>query len=456
MRAALGLVGIVLVGWFVERFMDPAVAGVEMGTTRAVTDVGVVLLGAWLSGKLAERAQIPAITGYLIFGILIGPQVMGLVEFSMIVPSSAGHVPPLQFVSDLAIALIALTAGSEIQIASLRGKVRSLVVLLAIHMVVLMAAVFVAVLLVYPFVSFLRDETLATVVVIATLSAVIMVAKSPAVTIAMLTDYRASGPLSQRTLVITVLLDLVLIVLFAIVVTVCKGMLDESAKISASFLLLVGIQLLGSLVVGILFAGAMHFYVRAIGSHLIIFLVGTCLLMALVAEHPFSIPGIGDGSVHLEPLLIALAAGLFMKNAWPGQCRLLFQTLEIISLPVYCLFFALAAAKVDLTSFSSLWYLSVGLVIVFLISTWAGVTLGIRAARITGDWTRYLWFGLLPQAGVSLVLVTLVTQTFPDANWSLPLREVLIATVFLNQVLGPILFRFGLLASGEGRLPGSD
>jgi len=449
----MGLAAILLVGWFVERLMDPAVAGAEMGTTRAVTDVGVVLLGAWLSGKLAERFQIPAITGYLLFGVLIGPQVMGLVEFSMIVPSRAGRVPPLQFVSDLAIALIALTAGSEIQVSALRGKVRSLVVVLIIHMLVLMAAVFVVVLVAYPFVPFLHGEGLATVCIVATLCTVVMVAKSPAVTIAMLSDYRASGPLSQSTLVITVLKDLILIVLFAVVLTVCKGVLDHSTQLSGSFFVFVAIQLLGSLAVGTLFGLAMYAYVRAIGSHLIIFLVGSCLLMALIAEASFSIPGLGEHVVHLEPLLIALAAGLLMQNAWPKQCHVLFQTLEIISLPVYCLFFALAAAKVDLTTFSTLWYLSVALAIVRLVSTWAGMALGLRAGRMTGNWTGYLWLGMVSQAGVALVLVTLITDTFPDTKWALPLREVLIATIFLNQILGPVLFRHGLLASGEGMRP---
>ncbi|MBW2713091.1 MAG: cation:proton antiporter, partial [Deltaproteobacteria bacterium] len=414
--------------------------------------IGLLLLGGWMAGKLAERHRVPAITGYLFLGVIGGPEILDLVDKGMILRSETGKIPPLKFVSDLAIALIALTAGGEIRIDFLRSHFRKVSVILLVHMGFLMAAVGTAVWLARGSVPFLADLTPITVAVIAILCSVVMVAKSPAVTIAMINDYKAVGPLSQMTLVITVLKDLLLIVMFSIAMAVSKGLLGNS-EISGEFLWIVGIQLLGSLTLGAILGLVMGLYVAVVRVHLPIFLSGWCLFVAIIGEHQFHIPGIEGHYVHLEPLIVALAAGLLLNNLWPERSRGLFRAVEITSLPVYCIFFALAAAKIDLGALTSLWYLSLGIAVVRLAATWAGIAYGVRLSGESGPWTKYLWLGMVSQAGVSLVLVTVISEAFSHTDWAAPLREVLIGAIFINQLFGPIMFRHGLLATGEGVSP---
>ncbi len=455
MKELFSLAGMLLLATLVKYFSHPSMMGESAQPTRAVMLIGLLLLGGWMSGKLAERVQVPAITGYLILGVIVGPEILDLVDKGMILRSEGGKIPPLQFVSDMAIALIALTAGGEIRIDFLKSHFRNVSVILLVHMATLMVAVAAAIWLTRSWVPFLADLTPESVFVVAMLCAVVMVAKSPAVTIAMINDYKAVGPLSQTTLVITVLKDLVLIIMFSVVMAVSKGLLGNS-QISGDFMWAVGIQLIGSLTVGAILGLVMGLYVAKVRVHLPIFLSGWCLFVAVLGEHHFQLPGLEGQQVHVEPLLMALSSGLLLKNLWPERSRALFHAVEITSLPVYCIFFALAAAKIDLGALTSLWHLSLCLAAVRLAATWVGIAYGVRLSAERGSWTKYLWLGMVSQAGVSLVLVTVISEAFSHTSWAAPVREVLIGTIFINQLCGPILFRHGLLTTGEGSTRSSD
>lgn len=428
----LGLAAVVI--WLRPRFAGT----VNTEQLASVLSVGLLMIGAYLTGRLCEKVKLPAITGYLVLGVVAGPYVLGLISRSQ----TSEH---LVFANDLAVALIALTAGGEIRLDFLRGQIRPISLVLLIHMGILFLGVGVAIALAGPGIQFLRDTTTLQRWVIAMLAAVVMVAKSPAVTIAMISDYRAKGPLCQTTLIITVIKDLLLIFLFATVVAISRGLLHADAQPWHGFVLAVVVQLVGSVLLGAAFGLLMAWYLRKVAAHVPIFVVGFCLLVALLGEQRFEIAG---GHGHLEPLLMALSAGLLLRNAFPQRARTLFDAVEWMSLPVYCLFFALAGARFDLRVFATLWWLSIALVAVRLAATWGGMKLGLAAARMHEPWANMLWLGMVSQAGVSLVLVTLIADKFAY-DWASPLRDVLVGAILVNQLVGPMLFRHALMKSGE-------
>lgn len=413
---------------------------------RTALSVGLLIIGGWLAGRSVERVKLPAITGYLLLGILVGPSLLGLVPESQVRGTEDGG-PPLQFASDLAVSLIALLAGGEIQVSWLRSRGVMLIALLGAYALLVLLATVGLFALAQSWIPFLADEPWLVLMVAATLAAVVTISASPAVAVVMVSEYRAHGPLSQATLALTVLIDLLLIVLFATVMTLSQGLLNPDQDISGAFLVAVAIQLFGSIGLGAAIGLAMAWYVERIRAHLAVFVVGCCLLIALIGEQHFTVLG---EDLHLEVLLMALSAGLLMRNAWPRRSGPLFHTMERMSLPVFCLFFALAGAQVELSTFASLWPLSLALVAVRALTAWAGLWLGAAAARIQGDWSRHLWLGMIPQAGVSLVLVTIIADTFGDDwQWATPLKNVLLGAIIINQLIGPIGFRFALFRSGE-------
>src|SRR5690606_33821488 len=138
----------------------------------------------------------------------------------------------LRFVNHLAVSLIALTAGGEIRLEWLRGRVRQLVTLISVDMTRIFGVAIGVVFLVARWVPFLTGEDTTALLVVGLLLGSVMIANSPTVVIAMLSDYKAEGPLSQTTLAVTVCKDLMLIVAFATVMAVSRNLLDAEAALS--------------------------------------------------------------------------------------------------------------------------------------------------------------------------------------------------------------------------------
>jgi len=432
LSSMIGLVALLLL----VHFFRPDLS--EHGAVMTTMFVGFMLIGAWLAGELCDRIRLPKISGYLIFGAVVGPSAFSLVPKAYV----QTH---LQFASDLAIALIALTAGGEIRFDWLRGQLKRISIITGIELISVWVIVGVAVFILERYIPLIQDASLAQRIVIAMLTGLVAASNSPAVVIAMISEYRAHGPLANTTLAVTILKDMAMVVLFTSALALGKGVLAEDTALSPNFLLAVAVQLMGSLALGGLIGAAMAWYVDRIHAHLIIFVVGSCMLMALLGEQYFKIAG---EKVHLEPLLLGLGAGVVMQNLWPRRSEPLFETIESMSLPVYCLFFALAGAKLDLGQLAAMWIGVVSIAVLRAAAVWGSVTV---AARITGcdpQWRRGLWLGFIPQAGIALALATLIQKAFPDPA-SVQIENVLIGVIAINEIVGPVGFRYGLLSSGE-------
>ena len=427
------------------------------GVVAVTVTLGFLMLGAWLSGRLFDRLHLPKISGYLLFGLLVGPSLFSQVPaealpqwlkpvWSTLPLVRAEDLKHLRFMGDLAISLIALTAGGEIRLDWLKGKLGGILTVIGVDVALMLPLGMAAVWFGAPYIPYLRDADSTTVFVVAMLTSAVLISNSPTVVIAMLSDLRAAGPLSQMTLALTVCKDLVLMIMFAVAMSVGRAMLDPGTELSPEFLIGVGAQLFGSFLVGAIIGAAMAFYVERVRAHLTIFVVGCSLLIAVIGDQQITLAG---QHTHLEPLLMALTAGLVMQNLWPASSAPLFHTVEQMSLPVYCVFFALAGAKIDLDVFKLLWYVSLGLSITRAASVWIGITVSTRIAGFREPWVNKLWLGMIPQAGVTFVLVTLLGRSFASHDWSVDLTNMLMGMIVIHELLGPVGFRYALMSAQE-------
>ncbi|MBI1372934.1 MAG: hypothetical protein GC159_09260 [Phycisphaera sp.] len=431
--------------------------------------VGFVMIGAWLTGRLFDRWKLPKISGYLLFGLVVGPSFWSVLIEPMLagyVDSVASGVLPLvpreqvegmRFIKDLAISLIAITAGGEIQIKWLAGQFRRVATLTfaAVFVVgAIVAGVVALASLAFPVVPLADGATLGAteMAVLVVVIGLIASGNSPAVAIALMSELRADGPLSRTTLAVTVCKDLVIVVLFATLLAVGKGLLDENTAVSGHFLLAVGAELGGSILIGVVTGFVMGWFVTHVEQHLVFFIVGACFLFALLGEqHPHLTIGGEDHAIHLHPLLIALAAGLVMRNFQPDETEPLFHTIEHMSLPVYAVFFAVAGAELNLDVFTSVAAV-LGVVTVLLaraLAVWGAITLTGRWVGLEAAWRGKLWLCLIPQAGVTLALATLAYETFESTAWAKGLLSLLLGLVAVHALVGPIAYRWALISSGE-------
>ncbi len=390
--------------------------------------IGLLLIGAFIGGKSTAAIGLPRITGYLLLGVLVGPHVSGIVSKEMMQASKA--------IEGLAVALIALTAGGELRIPWIRRYAKRLALITFSELTVVALTVGSVVLLGRELFPFMPTDDLATSAVIAMVFGAIAVANSPTVTIAVIGETRADGPVAQTALGVTILKDVAVIVLFAIALTVARDALGSGDEVSLGLTLLR--ELGGSMLAGVVFGIGIALFLRFVGRDVPVFVLAACFAMWQVSS-----------ALHLETLLVALTAGFWVENFSQASGDALIKGIGRLALPVYALFFAAAGTKVDLAALAVLWPLALLLTVVRGASVWAGTRLGTELAKTEPEVKRYVWFGFISQAGVSLALATIVARSFP--TWGSDLQALIVAMIALHELVGPILFQWALWRAGEAR-----
>lgn len=399
-----------------------------IGPQSTTIAIGFVLISAFVGGKVAVRTGLPRITGYLVVGVLVGPHVSGLLSRDMLIAAKA--------IEGIAVALIALTAGGEIRTSWVRRHARRLTLITGAELCCVAGGVLGVVLLTRSFLPFMPANDVTKAIVIAMVFGAIAVANSPTVTIAVISENQADGPVARTVLGVTILKDVCVIVLFAVALTIAKRTLGESD--GSSLALTLARELGGSIGVGVLVGIGISFFLRYVGRDTPVFVLATCFAIWQIAS-----------TFHLETLLIALTAGFWVENFSSAKGADLIHAIEQLSLPVYALFFAFAGAKVDLSALAELWPFALLLAGTRALCVWGGTTLGCVFSDTEPAVRRYAWLGFISQAGVTLALSTIVARTFP--TWGVEVQAVIIAMIAIHELLGPIGFQYALRRAGEVR-----
>jgi len=456
-------------GPFTDALGDVAPA-LPPGLMGSGASLGLLLLGSWLFGRLFKAAGLPKISGFLVFGLIVGPSVLAMV--------TREHIQHLGLVNDLAIALIALTAGGEIHLSFLRKNYRTVLAFTACVTTLVLLGVGVAMYFMMRPMGLVEFVTPTPMILVAMMVALVAASGSPAVVIAVITELKARGPLTQTALSVIVCLDLVLIVLFALVMSIGGPILrdvgvetraadqaqmveSDPASVDAaradaiadastiaaeaparqSLPMYIAVHLGGSLLVGAVVGLFLAWYVHAVKAHLDIFVVLTCFGIALLSE-----------ALGLEPLIVALVAGMLMQNVWPESSEPLFGSVEQLSLPVYCVFFALAGAKVDIGVLGDLWMGAALLVGLRAVMIGIGSAAGRRISGLEDPAGKWVWTSFVSQAGVSLALASVIQRSFPGQPFADNVFNLTLAMIAIHELVGPILFKLGLTRSGEANV----
>ena len=400
---------------------------------RATLALGFLLLAAYLGGELAWRARLPRLTGYLLIGFAVGPAWLGLVRRE--------EIDALQLIEDAAVAVIGLSAGSELALDALRQN-RVALTRLAIGAIAFpFTAVALVALSVTPWLPLTTHQHFHDAVVVALVVGTVAAASSPAVTLATMHELDARGPVARTLLSITVAQDLVVLVLFTLVLGL-GHVLASAGALNGAVAGAALLQLVGSAFVGGLLGYALGRALQLAQRDSALVLVATGFVSAAVAR-----------LAQLDTLIIALAAGFYLRNVAPVSGERLRAELQRGSRGggggalVYVVWFALTGAGLRIGVLADLWpwlLLLMGLRLVSLRygTLWAG-----RHPSVAPALARYGWLGLVSQAGVALAVARLARRAFPE--WGVSLESLLVAMIGVHEVLGPICFRTALVRAGE-------
>lgn len=402
--------------------------------SQALLAFGFLILAAYAAGELAVALRIPKLVGYLVAGVIFGPSVLNTV--------SAPAVADLEPVSSLAIALIAFLAGAELRWAEVRLRGVAILRILAAELALTLVVITLFLIGVRNHVAFLRDSPWAAVIAFSIVFASIAIVHSPAVSMALLSETKARGPLSRTSLGVVLISDVVVVLVLTGTLALARALVPPSGVDTPALTVgAVGWEVGGAVLVGGTLGLLVALYLRFIRRELFLFAVMVAFFGAEVSR-----------LLHVEPLLALIVAGFVAENTSLAEYgAALRHAMERAAAPVFVVFFALAGAQIALAQLAQLWPLVVPLAVVRGASLWFGARLGVRWSGITGEEAgllrRHLWTGLIPQAGVAIGLAAVVAHTYPNRGEGI--RTLFLALVAVNQVLGPILFRRSLERSGE-------
>jgi Kef-type K+ transport system membrane component KefB len=393
---------------------------------RATLALGFLLVAAFVGGDLALRARLPRIMGYVLVGFAVGPAWLGLVRRE--------EVDALQFLEDATVGLIALAAGLEVKLAALRQSRVAVARVAAGAMTFPFVAVTLVMVSVSPWFPLTVHHRLGDGVAVALVLGTWAAASSPVVTRAMFDELdvtgRESAPVASSLLGVTVVQDVVVVMLFALVLAGGKALTSPGAlNLAVAGAAVIGLA--GSLASGALVGFALSRYARLVPRDTASLLVATAFVAAAAAR-----------LAHLEPVLVGLAAGFSVENVAPAEAEHVRSELQRAATFVYATFFVLAGAGLRLGAVADLWpwmLLLVGLRVV-------SVRYGLRWAGLHGDVTpavaRDGWLGLISQGGTVVALGQLARRAFPE--WGVSLEALLLAMIGIHLLAGPVCFRAAL------------
>jgi trehalose 6-phosphate synthase len=403
--------------------------GVETaaGPAAIALALGFALMGASVTGDALRRFHLPRITGYLLFGLVAGPYLGNLITESM-----AGQ---LQMVTGMATTLIAFIAGLTLSVERLGSRLGAIMKMTAVILAVAIVGVAAVGWIAWPWLPIAPGAVGLERLVMLSLLVVMVVSFSPTMTAAVLADSGARGRLSDTVLATVVLADLVVLVLFSVAMQLARIVFDAGGgdvEVLARLAWEIGGAVAFGVLIGVLFA----LYLRYIGREITLVLLAVCVVLSQVGT-----------TQQLQPLLAALAAGVVIENLAVAQGDALRAAVRRGAPPVLVVFFTAVGASLRLDAVAAIGVSAIALSVLRLALIRLGVRTGVTLSGLPEPIARHAWTGLVSQAGITLGFASVVAAEFP--GWGNQLQLLLVASIAIHELVGPIWFRRGLAQAGE-------
>jgi Trk K+ transport system NAD-binding subunit/NhaP-type Na+/H+ or K+/H+ antiporter len=404
-----------------------------------------ILFSSSYFANFFNRLRLPLITGFLVTGILCGPHILDLIKVDAL--------ENLAFVNDTALAFIAYAAGAELYLKDIRSQARSIAWNTFGQLIVTFIIGTLGVYLLANYIPFMKEMTNASKFAVAMLAACIFVARSPSSAIAVISEMRAKGPFTQTVMGVTVIKDVLVILLFAVCLSIAVNIISD-VEFSITFLLILLIEITLAFLLGYILGRWISFILKLpLNSYpkmLIILLTGyaTFYLSRQVNELSLEYTNV---EIHLEALLISIVASFWVTNY--SKQRLQFhKIIEDAGPAVYVAFFTLVGAMLSIDILAKVWLIALILFFVRLLAVFIGAAFGTVLAGDPQHYRRIGWMPYVTQAGVGLGLATEISSEFDV--WGGQFATIIIAVIVLNQIVGPPLFKWSILLVGESHRKG--
>ena len=401
--------------------------------------VSVALLAGLLMTRAFKPFKLPAVTAYLIAGVLIGPYCIGALHIEGLGFSTMDEVSVLSLVSQVALGFIAFSIGNEFRLSDLK-KIGKQAFVIGIFQA-LVATLFVDLALLAVHLMMPEKLTLAQAL---TLGA-IATATAPAATLMVVRQYKAKGPLTSLLLPIVALDDAVGLAAFAVSFGIAKTLVSGTVDL-ISILVNPLVEIVCSLLLGAIMGWFLTQLEKMFNSNtnrlnMTIAFVFMTVALSMMSFH------IGPVHVGFSSLLVCMMLGTVFCNICPLSHDLMGAADKWTS-PLFALFFVISGAELELSVFTDIAIVGIGVIYIIFrcLGKYTGTFASAKATKCEPQICKYLGITLFPQAGVALGMCTTAMQLGAQGNL---IRNITLFAVLVYEIVGPLLTKMALTAAGD-------
>ncbi len=401
------------------------------------TGIATLLVAGLIAAKISQWMRLPSVTGYILAGLLLGPT-----GFNFISEQSIGH--NLDHFTNIALMLIAFGIGEHIELKKLKKHARSLLFIglfeTSCTFLLISGSIFAVITLTGLNIDgWQLKENLALSILLGAVG----VATAPATTLLVIRELKAKGPLTSTLMAIVAIDNGLAIILFGVAVSLTHQITGHT---EVPILLAIGsglIEIILSLLLGWITGFCLETVLRKLKQDGEMLTAGLAILLLCSEIAVF---------MNLSALLAGMVAGFTLVNKAERDVRV-FRVLNSFEPPIYVLFFTLAGTHIDIKTLGSVGLIGIIYFIARIIGKIGGVQLGARFGNTPDIVRKHLGFTLVPQAGVAIGLIFLISTDSNLAFYSSVITPVVLTGVFLSELIGPLAAKFAVISAKEATVP---
>ena len=394
--------------------------------------LAVLLSVGLVFAKIAQLFKLPSVTGFIIAGLALGPSCLNLVTVETV-----GH--QLDHFTQIALMLIAFGIGEHVELRRLGAIARdvgyiSIVQALGAFVMVAAATYLTAWLITG------SDSSALENLILAILLGAVAVATAPAAVLHVVREMGAKGPLTSTLMAVVAVDDGIAIMIFGMSMSVAHQLTNPGAVSGLEAFTFCVAEIIFSLAIGVLTGLLIDFILNKLHNRGEMLTGGLALLLLCGETTRF---------FHLSPLLAGMAAGFTIINRAERDVRL-FRAINAFEPPIYVLFFTLAGVHLNLSALQLAGWIGIAYFVARVVGKYFGTWLGAYMSGAPETVRNYLGLALLPQAGVAIGLVIMISNDPGLSQWSVIITPVVLAGVVFSELGGPLFARYTIEKAGEG------
>ncbi|MDY3831661.1 MAG: cation:proton antiporter [Candidatus Ventricola sp.] len=405
--------------------------------------LAVAMVGGLMLSRLTRLIHLPAVTAYLVAGLLLGPFCVGALQVQGLGFNSLAQVETFKIVSQTALGFIAFSMGNEFRLKQLKAMGKSAIIIGILQAVITTIVVDIALIALH-----LCFPTMISIPCAITLGAIAS-ATAPAATMMVVRQYKADGPMTRLLMLVVAIDDAVGLLLFSVSFGIANALASGAVSILAVVVEPI-VEIVLSLALGAAMGWLLHRVEKFFHSRSKRMTISIAFVMLTVGLSMLEFK-VGPVNCGFSLLLVCMMTGTIFCNVCPTSEELM-ERVENWTMPLNVLFFVLSGAELDLNVLAQPVTLIVGVVYIIArsLGKYYGAASSCSMTHQPKPIVSHLGITLLPQAGVALGMA-MTAATLADGALA---RNVVLFSVLVYELVGPALTKRSLTAVGEIRPEG--